>query len=313
MRISLLFPETRSLKAVRSLAVQTEEQGFGGMWLGSAFGFDPIMALALAGASTSTIELGVAVVPTWPRHPLVMAQQGATASAACQGRFRLGVGPSHAPVMQMYGIDFDRPISHVREYLTVLRTLLADGHVAHQGERYQVNGFLDVADAPRPPVLLGVLREQMARLAGSHADGALCWLAPAEYLARVVAPNLDAGARSAGRKPPPLVAELPCALSTDLDAVREMAARDLAIYPLVPFYRAMFEAAGVALDDRGWSDAMLEASVLFGDEDGLAKKIDALFEAGADEVALSPFGVGPDPGTSQDECIRVLSDIAKGR
>jgi F420-dependent oxidoreductase-like protein len=312
MNLSLLFAETRSIDVVRDLAVRTEKQGFTGMWLGAAFGFDPIMALALAGDSTSTIQLGVAVVPTWPRHPLVMAQQAATASAACRGRFRLGIGASHAPVMQMYGIDFDRPISHLREYLTVVRGLLADGNVAHQGERYQVNGFLDVADAPPPPVLLGVLREQMARLAGSHADGALCWLGPAEYLHKVVAPNLEAGAEAAGRSKPPLVAELPCVLSTDIDAVREMAARDLAIYPQVPFYRAMFEAAGVALEGRRWTDAMLDASVLSGDEDGIAKKIEALFDAGADEVALSPFGAGPDPVASQDDCIRVLSEIAKG-
>jgi|CXWL01.1.fsa_nt_gi F420-dependent oxidoreductase-like protein len=312
MKISLLFPETRSLDAVRTLAVRTEAQGFCGLWLGAAFGFDPIMALALAGGSTSSLELGVAVVPTWPRHPLVMAQQGATASAACQGRFRLGIGPSHAPVMQMYGIDFDRPISHLREYLTVLRTLLADGRVAHQGERYQVNGFLDVADAPPPPVLLGVLREQMARLAGSHADGALCWLGPADYLHKVVATNIASGAEAAGRAKPPLIAELPCVLSTDLDSVREMAARELAIYPQVPFYRAMFEAAGVELAGRGWSDEMLEASVVSGDEDGIAEKIGALFDAGADEVALSPFGVGTDPAASQEDCIRVLGDIAKG-
>lgn len=312
MNLSLLFAETRSIAAVRELAARTEAQGFVGMWLGSAFGFDPIMALALAGESTSSLQLGVAVVPTWPRHPLVMAQQGATASAACSGRFRLGVGPSHAPVMQMYGIEFDRPISHTREYLTVLRTLLHEGSVAHQGERYQVNGFLDVADAPAPPVLLGVLRAQMAHLAGSHADGALCWLGPAEYLHKVVAPNLEAGAESAARPKPPLIAELPCVLSTDRDAVREMAARDLGIYPRVPFYRAMFEAAGVPLGGKGWSDEMLDASVVHGDEGGIAAKVDALFEAGADEVALSPFGAGPDPVASQADCIRVLSDIAKG-
>jgi alkanesulfonate monooxygenase SsuD/methylene tetrahydromethanopterin reductase-like flavin-dependent oxidoreductase (luciferase family) len=161
-------------------------------------------------------------------------------------------------------------------------------------------------------VLLGVLREQMARLAGSHADGALCWLAPAEYLHKVVAPNLESGAEAAGREKPPLIAELPCTLSSDMDAVREMAARDLGIYPHVPFYRAMFEAAGVPLGGKGWSDEMLNASVVLGDEDGIATKIAALFEAGADEVALSPFGVGPDPDASRDDCIRVLSDIAKG-
>jgi F420-dependent oxidoreductase-like protein len=312
MRISLLFAETRRLDAVRDLAARTEADGFAGLWLGAAFGFDPIMALALAADATSSIDLGVAVVPTWPRHPVVLAQQAATASAACDGRFRLGIGPSHKPVMDMYGIEFDRPISHLREYLTVLRALLHDGSVSHAGERYTVNAFLDVADAPPPPVLLGVLREQMAQLAGSHADGALCWLGPADYLRDVVAPNLARGAAAAGRDKPPLIAELPCALTTDRDAVHEMAARDLGIYPHVPFYRAMFEAAGVPLGGRGWSDEMIDASVLYGDEDGLAAKVQALFDAGADEVALSPFGVGADPEASQADCIKVLSDIVRG-
>lgn len=312
MRVSLLFPETRSLDAVARLAARTEEQGFCGMWLGAAFGFDPIMAMALVGATTSTIELGVAVVPSWPRHPVVMAQQAATASAACQGRFRLGIGPSHAMVMGMYGIELDRPIGHLREYLTVVRSLLSDGTVSHTGERYQVGAFLDVADAPPPPVLLGVLREQMARLAGSHADGALCWLAPADYLHDVIAPHLAAGAAAAGRAAPPLIAELPCALSPERDAVHAMAARDLGMYPRVPFYRAMFEAAGIPVEGKGWSDQMLDASVVYGDEATLASKIKALFDAGADEVALSPFGVGDDPAASIDQCIKVLSDIAKG-
>jgi len=312
MRLSLLYPETRSLDAVRTLTVETEDLGFCGMWLGSAFGFDPIMALACAGEATSTLELGVAVMPTWPRHPVVMAQQAATASAACHGRFRLGIGPSHAPVMKMYGLELDRPISHLREYLTVVRSLLAEGQVVHKGERYRVRAFLDVADALPPPVLLGVLREQSARLAGSHADGALCWLAPADYLHGVVAPNLSAGAEAAGRPTPPLVAELPCALSRDRDAIRAMAARELAIYPQMPFYRAMWEAAGIPIGESGWTDEMLDASLIHVSEDDVASAITALFDAGADEVALSPFGVGDDPVASQQECVRVLSDIAKG-
>jgi alkanesulfonate monooxygenase SsuD/methylene tetrahydromethanopterin reductase-like flavin-dependent oxidoreductase (luciferase family) len=147
-RISLLFPETRSLPAVRDLAVSTEGLGFHGMWLGAAFGFDPIMALALAGPATSTLSLGVAVVPTWPRHPVVMAQQAMTASAATGGRFRLGIGPSHAPVMGMYGIEVDRPISHLREYLSIVRGLMREGSFKHKGDRYRVYAFLDVADAP---------------------------------------------------------------------------------------------------------------------------------------------------------------------
>jgi F420-dependent oxidoreductase-like protein len=315
MKISMLFPETRSIAAVRDLAAQTDAQGFHGLWLGAAFGFDPMMALALAAPAAPRLQLGVAVMPTWPRHPIVMAQQAATANAACDGRFRLGVGPSHEPVMRMYGIDFDRPVGHLREYLSIVRALLHDGTVAHAGERYQVNGFLDVeggTGSDAPPVLLGALREQTARLAGSHADGALCWLGPAQYLHDVVAPNIAVGASAAGRAAPPLVAELPCALSADRDAVHEMAARDLAIYPHMPFYRALFEAAGVALDGRRWSDGMIEAAVVYGDDDGIATKVQALFDAGADEVALSPFGVGAEPDASRARCIQVLSDLVKG-
>ena len=311
MKLSLLFPESRSLGAARALATRTEEQGFFGMWLGSAFGFDPFIALALAGPATTTIQLGIAVVPTWPRHPIVMAQQAASANAACAGRFRLGIGASHKPVMRMYGIEFDRPISHLREYLAIVHALLADGQVTHVGERFQVNGFLDVADAPAPPVMLGVLREQAARLAGAHADGALCWLCPAEYLQKVITPNVVVGAAAVDRAAPPVVAELPCALSTDRDAVHAMAAQDLAVYPHMPFYRAIFEAAGIEVAGREWNDEMIDASVLYGDEDGLATKIQVFFDAGADEVVLSPFGVGNDPVTSQADCIRVLSDLAR--
>ena len=311
VKISLLYPETRSVSAACALAARTENAGFHGMWLGSGFGFDPITALALAGSATSSVSLGVAVVPTWPRHPVVMAQQAATASAATGGRFRLGVGPSHAPVMGMYGIPMDRPISHLREYLTIVRTLLSSGSVAHSGERFQVTAFLDVADAPATPVLLAVLRPQMARLAGGHSDGALCWLTPASYLHDVIAPNLAAGAERADRPAPPMIVELPCALTRDRDRVHEMAARELAMYTRLPFYRAMLEASGLTVG-RHWNDEMIDAVVVYGDEEGLSKRIRELTEAGADEVVLSPFGVGDDVVSSQQECIQVLADIAKG-
>jgi F420-dependent oxidoreductase-like protein len=311
MKLSLLFPETRDVGRARDLAVHTEEQGFWGYWLGSSFGIDPFVALSLAGDATSRVQLGVAVVPTWPRHPVVMAQQAATASAACGGRFRLGVGASHAPVMGMYGIEFDRPIGHLREYLDIVRELLTTGAVKHKGDRYRVRAFLDVAGAPPPPVLLGVLREQSARLAGGHADGALSWLCPATYLHDTIAANLAKGATAADRDVPPLIAELPCALTSDRSEVLDMAARELAVYPLMPFYRAIWEEAGVAVPEQGWSPEMADASVLYGDEDGLAAKIRSFFDAGADEVVLSPFGVGDDPSASQDDCIRVLADLAR--
>lgn len=316
MKLSALFPETRSVRNVADLAQRCEELGFHGLFLGNAFGFDPIMALANAGQHTSTLLLGTAVVPTWPRHPLVMAQQAATANALCGGRFRLGVGPSHPPVMGMYGIGYDRPILHVREYLTIVKTLLTEGSVKFRGEQFQVFGFLDVEDGGTPPVMLAALRDQMCRLGGELAEGVLPWLAPAHYVAEVIVPAVHAGAAAAERDPPPVIAEMPCYLSTDVEAVRDAVRRDLAIYPQVPTYVALFERAGVPDAERcaidGWTDAMIDDVVPYGDEDALAAHVQSYLDAGADEVVLSPFGCGPDPEKNLDELMEVLGGIARG-
>ena len=163
---------------------RTEAHGFHGMWLGSAFGFDPVMALALAGAATSRVALGVAVIPSWPRHPVVAAQQAATANAACGGRFRLGLGPSHVPVMGMYGIDARpacaaQPRVPRRGPLAAARPGASIIGATGSGCRRSSTSRGRHRIGHHCPVLLGVLREQMARVAGGHADGALCWLAPA--------------------------------------------------------------------------------------------------------------------------------------
>lgn len=312
MKLSVLFPETRDVSRVIELAQRSEELGFHGLFLGSAFGIDPIMALAAAGPATSRILLGTAVVPTWPRHPVVMAQQAATANALCGGRFRLGIGPSHVGVMSMYGIGFDRPIGHIKEYVAVVRSLLETGTVKHKGERYQVKAFLDVEGGGQPPILVSALHEQLCRTAGAVADAALPWLAPPSYIAAEIVPNVRAGAEEAGRVAPPVIAELPCYLSTDADAVHAAARKDLGIYPHVPFYADMLARAGVPdaaeAATTGWTDAMIDAVVPWGDQDTLAARITEYFDAGADEVVLSPFAV---EGDDLDKTLEVLGDIAR--
>jgi F420-dependent oxidoreductase-like protein len=309
MKLSVIFAESRDVNQVVELAHGCEEAGISGMWLGTGFGFDPITALAIAGTQTSTIALGTSVVPTWPRHPLVMAQQAATANAASNGRFRLGIGPSHRPVMKMYGIDFDRPVGHVREYLQIVKALLTDGKVSFKGERYKVNGFLDVEGGGSPPVMLAALHEQMCRTAGALADAALPWLAPPSYIAEAVVPNVAKGAADAGREAPPVIASVPCVLSTHRDEVVEIVNRELFVYPRMPFYADTLVRAGVpdaeaAMTD-GWTPAMIDAVIPWGGEDQLAEAAQAYLDAGADEIVLSPFGGG-------DTVFRVLGDIANG-
>ena len=276
MKLSLLFPETRSLDP--AARARGPHRGAG---------LPRHVARRRRSASTRSSRSRSPATPTNTiaardrgRADLASPSAGdGPAGGDGQRGLRRPVPPrasdaSHKPVMRMYGIDFDRPISHLREYLDdrAARCSTTAGS-PHAGERYQVNGFLDVADAPPRPVLLGVLREQSARLAGSHADGALCWLCPAAYLHEVIAPNIAAGAAAADRPAPPLIAELPCALTSDRDAVHAMAAQRSRGLPARcrSTGRSSRPPASTSTDAE-WSDEMIDASVLYGDEDGLGRE-----------------------------------------
>lgn len=104
---------------------RAEAAGFDAAWMPNIFGFDAVTLLSLAGQVTSSIELGTFVVPTYPRHPTALAQQALTAAAATNGRFTLGIGLSHRVVIEnMLGLDYSKPVRHMREYLSVLVPLL---------------------------------------------------------------------------------------------------------------------------------------------------------------------------------------------
>src|SRR5262245_3436958 len=286
--------------------------------MGHAMDFDPIAVFALAGARTERILLTTAVVPLFSRHPISLAMSAATAQAASRGRFRLGIGPSHQPVVEhVYGLAYDRPVRRVREYVTIVRELLQQGATRFRGELYRVQAAHNVDGGRGVPVLLSALGDQMCRAAGAVADGVLPWLAPASYVADRIAPAVRTGAESAQRSAPPIIAENACALGTDIAEVREAIQRDMGFYLAMPAYRALFERAGVpdvaAAPQTGWTDAMIEAVVPWGDETALADAVERYFKAGADEVVLSPIGVGPDPAKSYERALEVLGELARGR
>ncbi len=318
MKLSILFPETRNVERAISRILRLEQLGFHSAVMGHAFDFDPISVFALAGARSERILLTTAVVPLFSRHPISLAMAAATAQAASRGRFRLGIGPSHQPIVEhVYGLAYDRPVRRVREYLTIVRELLQQGSSRFRGELYRVQVQHQVDGGKGVPVLLSALAEQMCRAAGAVADGVLPWLAPASYVAAQIQPAVRAGASAAGRSAPPIVAENACVLSTDAAAVREALRREMGFYLAMPAYRALFERAGVpgaatALE-TGWTDAMIEAVIPWGNETQLADAVERYFAAGADEVVLSPVGVGSDPAASYERALEVLGELARGR
>jgi alkanesulfonate monooxygenase SsuD/methylene tetrahydromethanopterin reductase-like flavin-dependent oxidoreductase (luciferase family) len=133
-RVGLVVDGTNAAAAVKTVAA-AEAAGVRQIWMvQSPWSPDILTTLAAAATKTSTIRLGTSIVPTYPRHPLVMAQQAWSLYDIAPGRLRLGIGPSHQSIIEgIYGLPQTTPLAHLREYVNVLRTVLWEGKVDHHG------------------------------------------------------------------------------------------------------------------------------------------------------------------------------------
>jgi F420-dependent oxidoreductase-like protein len=248
---------------------------------------DSLTIFAAAMGRTSRIRLGTSIVPTYPRHPLALAQQAATVAALGPGRLRLGIGPSHRPTIEgTYGLPMEAPLAHLREYVGILRDILWQGQVDHQGRFFTAK--TNASHTTRIPLLTSALSEAAFRLAGEISDGAISWNCPPAYLLNVALPALRAGAQTAQRPIPLLIAHAWVALSTDIAAIRASGKQRLAGYARLPFYANMFAAAGYPIEaDGNVSDALVDSLVIRGDEATITARIDELLASGLDELLLT--------------------------
>lgn len=244
MHISL-FRDAGSIDQLTKDVQAAERDGFHGVWFGQIFGGDTLTAIALVGAQTERIELGTGVIPTYLHHPFSLAQQALTVGAAAGGRFVLGIGPSHQPVVeQMWGLSYEKPARHVREYLSVLRPLMDEGHVSFSGDVYKVNGGLQVPDAKPVPIIISALAPIMLRIAGELADGTVTWMAGRKAIETHVAPRINKAAQEAGRPAPRVCVALPVAVTNDLEKTRERASQAFNIYGQLANYRRVLDIEG---------------------------------------------------------------------
>lgn len=289
-----------------------EAMGIPTAWLTTGrAGPDALTLFAACAVATERIHLGTAITPTFPRHPVVTVQQVEVVAHLARGRFRLGLGPSHRPIMEgLFGLPFRRPLAHLKEYLFVVRTLLREGTVRFEGEFFRVEASLP-GPVPEVPVLISALRRPAFELAGEMADGAITWLCPPDHLQRTALPGLEAGARRAGRPTPPLVAHLPVCVHPEAEEVRSAVQRALGHYLHLPFYRRMLAEAGFPEAEEGrWSPRMVDAVVAWGTEAQVADRVKALLALGVAEVLAMPLPAGPDPGASEERTLRLLADLA---
>lgn len=306
MRIGIGFGvvagEDGSLPSVIARCQQAEKDGFASAWLTHIFGNDAIIALALAGQVTSRIELGTFVVPTYPRHPVALAQQALTASAATGGRFTLGIGLSHKVLIEnILGLDYSKPIRHTREYLSVLMPLMEGQPAQFQGQEYRVSARLSVPGAARPDVIVAALGPQMLALTGRMADGTGTWMGGPKYLETVAIPTITAAAREAGRKAPRIVSGFPIAVTTNAEAAKAAAAKIFAGYGAMPSYRAILDREGAA-EPSGIAVVGSEAEV--------RSQLRHLSEIGVTDFLGATYPVEGDPAI-QERTQALLADAAQ--
>jgi F420-dependent oxidoreductase-like protein len=298
-----LSPRDRLATAL-DLARRAEGLGYDSVWLTHGLGRDGFVVLAAYANVTERIGLGTGVVPIYPRHPVVMAQEASTLMEVSGGRLRLGIGLSHRPSMvDALGLDMGEPLAVMREYVAVLRAALA-GHASFEGRYYRVR-WTGAFRAPAPPVLLAGLAPPMLELAGELADGVVLWLCSPAYIRDVVVPALARGRARAGK---PLegfevVAPVPLAVTGDHAGISRMFREELCRYLSLPFYRTMFRASGfgdavLQFDrDRGPgrdADAVPEtlagALGAIGDARRARAEVEAYRAAGATLPVVRPIG-----------------------
>jgi F420-dependent oxidoreductase-like protein len=301
LRVGSMIETDTSLADVVAMLERYREAGLDHAFASQIFGPDALTLLAAAGSQVPGIGLGTGVVPIYPRHPMMLAQQALTVQMATDNRLLLGIGLSHQVVVEnMWGMSFERPAAYMREYLTALMPLLHGHEVHSDGERVTTHAFapLDIANVEAPPVLVAALADTMLKLAGRVADGTVTWMTGTATVGGHIVPTITAAAEAAGRPAPRVVVSLPIAVTNDREKAKERINEVFSIYPNLPSYKAMLDKEGAeAAADIGF----------VGDEEAVAASISRLADAGATDFVAAIVGDAEERGRG----LTLLSELAR--
>ncbi len=257
--------------AAREAVTELDEQGWGALWFGEAYGREALTAAQLYLGASRRLVVATGIASIYARDAMATAGAAKTLEAAHPGRFVLGLGVSHAPLVErMRGHTYDSPLAAMRGYLDAM-----------DAAPYVVAG-----DVPAPPRLLAALGPKMLELARERADGAHPYL---------VTPEHTAMARGVLGDGPVLAVEQAVVLGDDVEAWRERAHAHLEIYTGLPNYRASWRRQGVGADDdvvRGGSERLKQAMVARGLDDAVGR-VRAHLAAGASHVCVQVLGASP--------------------
>lgn len=261
------FTDRMTASQAAEFAERVEGLGYGALWLPEAVGRDPFAHAAWLLAQTDRLVLASGIANIYARDPNAMVAAQRTLAEQSGGRFLLGLGVSHAPMVEgLRGHQYGRPVATMREYL----------------DRMDRAPYAAVPPAEDPPRVIAALGPRMLELARERCRGAHPYLVPPEHTAR---------AREILGPESWLCPEQKVLLETDATKAREVARNALAMYLALPNYRNNLMRLGFEekdLDDGG-SDRLVDAIVAWGDETAIVERVRAHEEAGASHVCVQPL------------------------
>lgn len=301
-RIAVFLSAGRDLADAVGVVRRADALGYDSVWVTHGGGRDALLTLSAYAHAAPRARLGTGVIPIYPRHPVLLAQEALTLSDVSGGRLLLGIGVSHRPAMEAgLGLEMGKPLEVMREYVSVLRPALA-GRVEHRGARYRAawqSGLLKMPVAP--PILLAGLAPPMLELAGEIADGVVLWLCAPDYIRREALPAIRRGRERAGKTLEgfEVVAAVPAALTVDREAGLALFKAELTRYLALPFYRTMLAKSGFGAELAAYDraprpdqvpDRLAAALGAVGDFRAIQQFVRAHREAGVTLPAVRPIG-----------------------
>ena len=233
---------------VQDLALMAEEAGYEALWMTEGSGRDSVTQLTSVAGKTQRIWLGTGILPIFGRTPLNTAMCAAGAAAVSNGRFMLGLGVGNRSVVETsHGVPYNRPVTRLRETITIVRRLLQGEKVDYKGRVFNVNqaSLGEAAPSEKVPIYIAALGPRMLELAGEMADGVLLsWTGPSSVKSAIEL--VQQAAARAGRDPSQvkIAGYVRTSVATDQEAAHASLRGQIARYTHNTYYRTFFRQSG---------------------------------------------------------------------
>ena len=311
-RIAITLPAGPQVAHTLEFAASSERAGFTDAWFADGSPPDSLTLCAALSQRTSKIRIGVAVTPVFTRTPAVLAATANALEQLMPGRFVMGLGSSSHNIVEGWnGVQFERPLTRVKETLQMVQSMLRGEKSEFDLETLRSRGYRQMPLASPPPVYVAALRPKMIEMAAEFADGLILNLWPRSALAEMLE-HKAIGARRAGKDPDSIeVVNRAMVLVTDdkVDARNRFRAA-FAPYYATPVYNKFLSWAGydsVAAEIReGWaardrarttnafSDELVDEIAVIGSADECRERIRWNADSGVHTNIIAPLGATPE-------------------